>query len=90
MNIENFISEQHAAVQAGQVMMILFPVVLLIIVGLLICVAVKTVRIGRLPHALEVLRDVRQPIRNHRHYHYSARAMSTEEVNEYDVISLNQ
>jgi hypothetical protein len=40
-----------------------------------------------------VLRDVRQPIRNHRHYHYSARTsvqpLSSEEVEQYDVTSLN-
>lgn len=93
MNIESFLAEQHQAVQAGQAMMILFPLILLVIVGGMIAVAVKVVKSGKMPHALEVIRDVRQPIRNHRHYHYSARAhvqpLSEDEMNAYDVTSLN-
>lgn len=95
MNIENFITEQHQAVQSGQTMMIVFPLILLVIVGAMIFVAVKTVKSGKLPHSLEVIQNVRQPIRNHNHFHYSGRMnrihpLSEEEANQYDAISLNE
>ena len=92
-NFDRFIAAQQQAVNGGQVMMVILPLVMLAIILALIAVAVYTVKKGRMPHALEVLRDARQPIRNHRHYHYSARAsmqpLNSEEAEQYDVTSLN-
>ncbi len=93
MNIENFIAEQHQAVQNGQTIMIVLPLIMLVIVGVMITVAVKTVKTGKLPHALEVIQNVRQPIRNHHHVHVSARTrnlLSAEEAEQFDAISLSE
>jgi hypothetical protein len=88
-----FIAAQQAAVNSGQVMMYVCPLAMLLIFAVMVALAVYTVRKGKMPKTLEVLRDVRQPIRNHRHYHYSAKAslrpISEEEVEQYDVTSLS-
>jgi hypothetical protein len=43
-------------------------------------VAVYVIRKGRLPHALQVLRDAQQPTRYHKHYHYGIRRKKTKTV----------
>jgi hypothetical protein len=93
MDLSHFITEQHQAVSNGQILMVICPAILLILLIGVMAMAGYTVKKGKMPKALEVLRDVRQPIRNHRHYHYSARTsvqpLSSEEVEQYDVTSLN-